>query len=99
MDQASLETLGIAAARDQLGPLVSRAVIGHRPTRITRSKDERAVLISEADWEEYRQLKREREATEVRAMMAAAGRGEVEMTVYTSRDEAYADLGLDGAHQ
>ncbi|MGV9306296.1 hypothetical protein ACWDLG_23205 [Nonomuraea sp. NPDC003727] len=49
------------------------------------------MLISEADSEEYVQLKRERETT--------AGRGEIEMTVRTSRDEAYADRGLDGAHQ
>jgi PHD/YefM family antitoxin component YafN of YafNO toxin-antitoxin module len=92
-----METLGIAQARDQLGPLVSRAVIGHCPTRIRRSEQEHAVLISEEDYEEYVRLKREREAAAVREMMAAAGRGDLEMTVYTSRQQAYADLGLDGA--
>lgn len=99
MDQTSMETLGIAAARDKLGPLVSRAVLTHRPTRIKRSEEERAVLISEEDFEEYLRLKREREAADLRALIAAAGRGEIEMTAYTSRDEAYADLGLDGARQ
>lgn len=92
-----LETLGIAAARDQLGPLVSRAVIAHHPTRIKRSDQEHAVLISEEEFEEYLSLKREREAAELRAMMAAADRGNLKMTVYTSRDQAYADLGLGGA--
>ncbi|MFD1545773.1 type II toxin-antitoxin system Phd/YefM family antitoxin [Nonomuraea guangzhouensis] len=98
-DQTSMETLGIAAARDKLGPLVSRAVMTHRPTRIKRSDEEHAVLISEEDFEEYLRLKRANEAAGVREMMAAACRGELEMTVYTSRAEAYADLGLDGARQ
>ena len=35
---------------------------------------------------------REQETAEVRAKMDAAARGEREMTVYTSREEAYADL-------
>jgi PHD/YefM family antitoxin component YafN of YafNO toxin-antitoxin module len=97
--QTSMETLGIAAARDKLGPLVSRAVMTHRPTRIKRSDEEHAVLISEEDFEEYLRLKREREAAGVRELMVAASRGELEMTIYTSRAEAYADLGLDGAAQ
>lgn len=97
MDQTRMETLGIAAARDKLGPLVSRAVMSHRPTRIKRSDEEHAVLISEEDFEEYLRLKREREAATVLELMAAAGRGDLEMTVYTSRQEAYADLGLGEA--
>ncbi|WP_245956715.1 type II toxin-antitoxin system Phd/YefM family antitoxin [Nonomuraea fuscirosea] len=97
MDQKPLETLGIAAARDQLGPLVSRAVIGHHPTRIKRSDQEHAVLISEEEFKEYLRLKHEREAAALREMMAAAGRGEIAMSVYTTRDQAYADLGLGGA--
>ncbi|TMR21310.1 prevent-host-death family protein [Nonomuraea zeae] len=97
MDQSHLETLGIAAASDKLGPLVSRAVHAHRPTRIKRSAEEHAVLISEEDFKEYLRLKREREAASVRELMAAAGRGNLEMTVYNSRAEAYADLGLGDA--
>ncbi|GAA2812884.1 type II toxin-antitoxin system Phd/YefM family antitoxin [Nonomuraea dietziae] len=99
IDQTSMETLGIAAARDKLGPLVSRAVMSHRPTRIKRSDEEHAVLISEEAFEEYLRLKREREAADLRELMAAAGRGEIEMTVYDSREAAYADLGLDGTDQ
>lgn len=97
MDQSHLETLGIAAASDKLGPLVSRAVHANRPTRIKRSADEHAVLISDADYADLVELRRARELAQVRELMAAAGRGEVDMTVYTSRDEAYADLGLGGA--
>lgn len=36
------------------------------------------------------------EATEVKAMMEAATRGEIEMAVYTSREQLYEDLGLSG---
>ena len=97
MDQKDLETLGVSVARDQLGPLVSRAVHAHRPTRIKRSDQEHAVLISEEEFKEYLRLKHEREAAGLREMMAAASRGEIAMTVYTSRDEAYTDLGLGGA--
>jgi hypothetical protein len=35
---------------------------------------------------------REQEIAEIRAKMASATRGEREMMVYTSREEAYADL-------
>ncbi|MBB5078811.1 prevent-host-death family protein [Nonomuraea endophytica] len=97
MDHSHIETLGIAAASDKLGPLVSRAVHAHRPTRIKRSADEHAVLISEEDYADLVALRRAREAAQVRELMAAAGRGDVAMTVYTSRDEAYADLGLGGS--
>jgi hypothetical protein len=34
------------------------------------------------------------EHKELLETMAAAARGEIEMTTYTSREEAYADLGL-----
>ncbi|MET9339004.1 prevent-host-death family protein [Nonomuraea sp. NPDC003804] len=73
----------------QLGPLVSRAVTA-TASPDSRSDKERAVLICEADFAGYVQLKRERETT--------AGRGEIEMTVHTSPN--YADRGLDdGTHQ
>ncbi|MBN6054254.1 type II toxin-antitoxin system Phd/YefM family antitoxin [Nonomuraea sp. RK-328] len=91
------DSLGISEARSQLGTLVARAVHGRRHTTITRSTTERAVLISEEEFEEYVRLKREREAAEVRAKIDAAARGELDMTVYTSREEAYADLGLGDA--
>ncbi|MFD9941295.1 hypothetical protein ACFWYW_44895 [Nonomuraea sp. NPDC059023] len=67
---------------------MSRAVHAHRPTRIKRSADEHADLVA---------LRRARDAAQVRELMAAAGRGDVEMTVYTSQAEAYADLGLGGS--
>lgn len=35
---------------------------------------------------------REQEAADVRAKIAAVARGERKMTVYTTREEAYADL-------
>ncbi|MGW5682846.1 prevent-host-death family protein [Nonomuraea sp. NPDC003754] len=73
---------------DQLGPLVSRAVYGHRLTRLSLRPRTRGAH-PEADFEEYVQLKRERETT--------AGRGEIEMTVHTSPN--YADRGLDDTHQ
>ncbi|WP_043636984.1 type II toxin-antitoxin system Phd/YefM family antitoxin [Nonomuraea candida] len=88
------DSLGISEARSQLGTLVARAVHGRRHTTISRSTTERAVLISEEEFEEYVRLKREREAAEVRAKMDAVARGEREMTIYTSREQGYADLGL-----
>ncbi|WP_336216042.1 type II toxin-antitoxin system prevent-host-death family antitoxin [Nonomuraea sp. LPB2021202275-12-8] len=91
------EALGISEARSQLGTLVARAVHGRRHTTISRSTTERAVLISEEEFEEYVRLKREREAADIRAKMDAATRGDLEMTVYTSREDAYADLGLGDA--
>ncbi|MFC4014650.1 type II toxin-antitoxin system Phd/YefM family antitoxin [Nonomuraea purpurea] len=91
------DALGISEARSQLGTLVARAVHGHRPTTISRSTTERAVLISEEEFEEYVRLKREREAAGLRARIDAAARGELEMTTYTSREQAYADLGLGDA--
>lgn len=91
------DSLGISEARSQLGTLVARAVHGRRHTTISRSTTERAVLISEEEFKEYVRLKQEREAAEVRAEIDAAARGELDMTVYTSREEAYADLGLGDA--
>lgn len=88
------DTLGIVEARNKLGVLVSRAVHGHQPTRITRSDEERAVLISEEEYEELLRLRREREVSEVAAVIAAQRRGKVEMVGYDSRDALYADLGL-----
>lgn len=35
------------------------------------------------------------EAASLRATIEAAARGEIDMTVYASRGEAYADLGLN----
>ncbi|MFI6485515.1 prevent-host-death family protein [Nonomuraea sp. NPDC050663] len=97
MDQAHLETLGIAAAGDKLGSLVSRAVHAHRPTRIRRSADEHAVLISDDDYAEYLALKREREADQVAALIAATSSERIEEQAYASREQAYADLDLDAA--
>ncbi|GAA3090258.1 prevent-host-death family protein [Nonomuraea salmonea] len=70
---------------------------GRRYTTISRSTTERAVLISEEEFEEYIRLKREREAAEVRAKIDAAAQGELDMTTYTSREQAYSDLGLGDA--
>ncbi|MFE3449849.1 type II toxin-antitoxin system Phd/YefM family antitoxin [Nonomuraea sp. NPDC059194] len=99
IDKTSLETFGIAAARDKLGLLVSKAVIGHHPTRIKRSDDEQAVLISEEAYEEYLRLKRQREIDDLRARMESTSRETIERDAYSSREQAYADLGLGGAHQ
>lgn len=94
--QKSMETLGVAAARDQLGPLVSKAVIGRRPTCIKRSPQERAVLISEEAFEEYLALKLAAEATEVAERIAATSRETIEREAFSTREDAYAALGLDG---
>ncbi|GII06126.1 type II toxin-antitoxin system prevent-host-death family antitoxin [Planobispora takensis] len=88
------ETLGIVEARKRLGPLVARAVHGHQPTTITRSDEERAVLISEEEYEELLRLRREREIESVTAAIAARKRGELSTHSYSSPDELYADLGL-----
>ncbi|WP_188191004.1 type II toxin-antitoxin system Phd/YefM family antitoxin [Nonomuraea sp. SYSU D8015] len=88
------DSLGIVEARKKLGVLVSRAVHGHRPTRISRSEDERAVLISEEEYEELLRFRREREASQVREAMAAHERGELRMHRYESRDDLHADFGL-----
>ncbi|WP_336206995.1 type II toxin-antitoxin system prevent-host-death family antitoxin [Nonomuraea sp. LPB2021202275-12-8] len=88
------DALGIAEARSKLGVLVSRAVHAHRPTMISRSDEERAVLISEEEYEELLRLREERETAEVREAIAAHGRGEVRMHRYESRDALYADFGL-----
>ncbi|WP_240196831.1 type II toxin-antitoxin system Phd/YefM family antitoxin [Nonomuraea lactucae] len=94
IDEHGMETFGITAARDILGPLVSRAVHAHRPTVIKRSDDEHAVLISVADYEELLRARDEVEAGRIREAIAARERGEMRMHRYESRDQVYADLGL-----
>ncbi|MET8004585.1 type II toxin-antitoxin system Phd/YefM family antitoxin [Nonomuraea glycinis] len=91
---ATHEPLGISEARSQLGTLVARAVHGHQPTTIRRSTTERAVLISEADYEELLRARRELEAGHVTEAIAAHARGEREMITYDSKEALYADLGL-----
>ncbi|MFI6392782.1 type II toxin-antitoxin system Phd/YefM family antitoxin [Nonomuraea sp. NPDC050547] len=91
---ATTDPMGIAEARSQLGTLVARAVHGHQPTTIRRSTTERAVLISEDDYEELLRARRELEAGHVAEAIAAHGRGEREMVTYDSRAALYADLGL-----
>lgn len=88
------DPMGIAEARSQLGTLVARAVHGHQPTTIRRSTTERAVLISEADYEELLRARRELEAGRVAEAIAAHGRGEREMMTYDSEEALYADLDL-----
>lgn len=88
------DPLGIAEARTQLGTLVARAVHGHQPTTIRRSTTERAVLISEADYEELLRARRELEASRVAEAIAAHGRGEREMMTYDNKAALYADLDL-----
>ncbi|MDP9869712.1 MULTISPECIES: type II toxin-antitoxin system Phd/YefM family antitoxin [Streptosporangium] len=90
----TIDSLGIAEARSQLGTLVARAVHGHQPTTISRSTSERAVLISEADYEALLRARQELEAGQVREAIAARERGESTMHRYESRDELYADFGL-----
>ncbi|MGI5286144.1 type II toxin-antitoxin system Phd/YefM family antitoxin [Nonomuraea polychroma] len=70
---------GIAQARSRLGTLVSRAVHGHQPTTIRRSSSERAVLISEQDYEELLRARHELEAGRVAEATAAHERGDREM--------------------
>ncbi|GIH80986.1 type II toxin-antitoxin system Phd/YefM family antitoxin [Planobispora longispora] len=88
------ETLGIVEARKRLGPLVARAVHGRQPTTITRSDEERAVLISEKEYEELLRAREELEIGRVREAIAARERGELRMHRYETRDELYADFGL-----
>ncbi|MFI7637774.1 type II toxin-antitoxin system prevent-host-death family antitoxin [Nonomuraea sp. NPDC049400] len=90
----TIDSLGIVEARNKLGVLVSRAVHAHRPTRISRSEDERAVLISEEEYEELLRLRQEREADQVREAIAARESGEIRLHRYESRDELYTDFGL-----
>ncbi|MEV0353345.1 type II toxin-antitoxin system Phd/YefM family antitoxin [Nonomuraea sp. NPDC050680] len=91
---AEPNALGIVEARNQLGTLVARAVHGHAVTRISRSSHERAVLISEADYEELLRARRELEAGHVTEAIAAHARGEREMMTYDSKEALYADLDL-----
>ncbi|MEV4897130.1 type II toxin-antitoxin system Phd/YefM family antitoxin, partial [Nonomuraea sp. NPDC055795] len=72
---ATTDPLGIAEARSQLGTLVARAVHGHQPTTIRRSTTERAVLISEDDYEEL--LRARRELGGLFGGVVADGSGEV----------------------
>lgn len=88
------DSLGIVEARKKLGTLVARAAHSHQHTRISRSEDERAVLISEEEYEELLRLRHEREADDVAVAIAARQRGELEMVGYDSRDDLYADLDL-----
>ncbi|MEU7858586.1 type II toxin-antitoxin system Phd/YefM family antitoxin [Nonomuraea sp. NPDC049141] len=90
----TIEALGIAEARSQLGTLVSRAVHGHQPTTIRRSSSERAVLVSEQDYQELLRAHRELEAGRVAEAIAANERGEREMITYDSKAALYADLDL-----
>jgi prevent-host-death family protein len=91
---ASTDALGIAEARSQLGTLVARAVHGHQPTTISRSTTERAVLISEDDYEALLRARQELEAIRVAEAIAAHGRGEREMMTYDSKEALYTDLDL-----
>lgn len=88
------DTLGIAEARTKLGTLVARAVHGHQPTMITRSSTERAVLISEEDYEALLRARRELETGRVSQAIAAEERGELTMLRYDTEAALYADLGL-----
>ncbi|ACZ88061.1 type II toxin-antitoxin system prevent-host-death family antitoxin [Streptosporangium roseum] len=88
------DALGIVEARNNLGVLVARAAHRHEATRIRRSASERAVLISEEEYEELLRLRREREAADVVTAIAAAERGEVKLAGYDSAAALYADLDL-----
>ncbi|MFE3452235.1 type II toxin-antitoxin system prevent-host-death family antitoxin [Nonomuraea sp. NPDC059194] len=88
------DSLGIVEARNKLGVLVSRAVHGHQPTTISRSEDERAVLISEEEYEELLRLREEREIGRVREAIASRERGEMRMHRYESAAQLYSDYGL-----
>ncbi|MEU9836254.1 type II toxin-antitoxin system Phd/YefM family antitoxin [Streptosporangium sp. NPDC048047] len=88
------DALGIVEARNNLGVLVARAAHRREATRIRRSAGERAVLISEEDYEELLRLRREQEVAGVAAAIAAHGRGETDMAAYDSAADLYADLGL-----
>ncbi|MFF5210184.1 type II toxin-antitoxin system Phd/YefM family antitoxin [Streptosporangium sp. NPDC000396] len=88
------KTLGIVEARSNLGPLVARAAHRGEVTHIRRSATERAVLISEEDYEELLQLRKEREIGKVREAIAAHERGEVRMHRYESATDLYGDFGL-----
>lgn len=92
--RVTIDSLGIAEARSQLGTLVARAVHGHQPTTIRRSTTERAVLISESDYEALLQARQELEAGQVREAIAARERGELRTHRYESRAELHADFGL-----
>ncbi|XVQ12146.1 type II toxin-antitoxin system prevent-host-death family antitoxin [Spirillospora sp. CA-255316] len=54
-----MEVVPLKVARQQLGKLHSDAVHGHH-VKITRHGSDAAVLIPEADYQEYQALKREK---------------------------------------
>ncbi|MFB9723501.1 type II toxin-antitoxin system Phd/YefM family antitoxin [Planobispora longispora] len=89
-----MEQIGIVEARKRLGTLVSRAVHAHVPVRISRSADEHAVLISEAEYAELQRLREQAEIAEMKERMASVQRGEARLTGFASREAAYAHFGV-----
>jgi PHD/YefM family antitoxin component YafN of YafNO toxin-antitoxin module len=95
MTHHPLETLGVADARDKLDSLASRAVHDRQPTVITISEEASAVLISKEEYEELLRLRNEKEIAPLASAIGAVERGESKMLTYTSREELYADFGLN----
>lgn len=89
-----IEQIGIVEARKRLGTLVSRAVHAHTPVRISRSADEHAVLISEADYAEFRRLREQAEVAAFRERMAQAERGETPTVSFTDADDMFRHFGV-----
>lgn len=76
-----METVPLKEARKSLGQYHTRVATGGRHIRITRNDRDAAVLIPEADYEEYRKLKQaEIQATvaeEMRRTLPILQRGEL----------------------
>ncbi|MBG0833339.1 type II toxin-antitoxin system Phd/YefM family antitoxin [Planomonospora sp. ID67723] len=89
-----MEQIGIVEARKRLGTLVSRAVHGHIPVRISRSADEHAVLIGEEEYAELQRLRAQAEVAEMKERMAAVERGEARLTGFAGKEAAYAHFGV-----
>ncbi|GGS98685.1 hypothetical protein GCM10010156_66010 [Planobispora rosea] len=86
--------MGVADARKQLGHLIARAVHRRTPTVISRSTQERAVIISEEDYRDLVALRREREEAAVAQMIADADAGTLAVTSYDNPADLYAAMGL-----
>ncbi|GAT71243.1 antitoxin YefM [Planomonospora sphaerica] len=67
--------LTVEQAQERLGPPISQAVYGHKPTIILRSDGEQAVLISATDYNDLQHLRSEAEARQARAQIAARRSG------------------------
>ncbi|MBG0824329.1 type II toxin-antitoxin system Phd/YefM family antitoxin [Planomonospora sp. ID91781] len=88
-------TLDIAEGRDKLGFVVSRAVHSGKPTVITRSAEERAVLISESDFEDFVRLLNDEQTRYIKDQIAAQQRDGIEMRRYATAEELYAGFGMN----